>query len=64
VRRRNHTGKAIRNVVNIGIGGCDLGSDGVRGAAPLERNLPLKPIRADDDVLTSDVFTQAEARAV
>ncbi len=29
-----HTGKRIRNVINIGIGGSDLGpGDGVRGAA-------------------------------
>ena len=33
-----HTGKRIRNIVNIGIGGSDLGpGDGVRGAAPLQR---------------------------
>ena len=35
---RGHTGKPIRNVVNIGIGGSDLGSrNGLRGAAPLQR---------------------------
>ena len=35
---RGHTGKRIRNVVNIGIGGSDLGpDDGLRGAAPLQR---------------------------
>ncbi len=33
---RGHTGKRIRNIVNIGIGGSDLGpDDGLRGAAPL-----------------------------
>ena len=33
-----HTGKRIKNVVNIGIGGSDLGpGDGVRGAALLHR---------------------------
>ena len=35
---RGHTGKRIRNIVNIGIGGSDLGpDDGLRGAAPLRR---------------------------
>ena len=35
---RGHTGKPIRNIVNIGIGGSDLGpDDGLRGAAPLRR---------------------------
>ena len=36
-----HTGKRIRNIVNIGIGGSDLGpGDGLRGAAPLHRPRP------------------------
>ena len=35
---RGHTGRRIRNVVNIGIGGSDLGpGDGLRGAAALQR---------------------------
>ena len=35
---KGHTGKRIRNVVNIGIGGSDLGpGDGLRGAAALQR---------------------------
>ena len=41
-----HTGRRIRNVVNIGIGGSDLGpGDGLRGAAPLRHaraDLPLR----------------------
>ena len=41
-----HTGKPIRNVVNIGIGGSDLGpGDGVRGAAPLQQARPDVPLR-------------------
>ncbi len=43
---RGHTGKAIRNVVNVGIGGSDLGpGDGLRGASPLlasRHDLPLR----------------------
>ena len=35
---KGHTGKRIRNVVNIGIGGSDLGpGDGLRGAPALQR---------------------------
>ena len=35
---KGHTGKRIRNIVNIGIGGSDLGpGDGVRGAEALQR---------------------------
>ena len=41
-----HTGKRIRNVVNIGIGGSDLGpGDGLRSAAPLQRARPHVPLR-------------------
>ena len=36
-----HTGKRIRNVVNIGIGGSDLGpGDGLRGAARTTASAP------------------------
>ncbi len=45
-RWKGHTGRPIRNVVNIGIGGSDLGpGDGVRGAASLQPagyDLPLR----------------------
>ncbi len=35
---KGHTGRAIRNVINVGIGGSDLGpGDGVRGTARLQR---------------------------
>ena len=43
---KGHTGKPIRNVINVGIGGSDLGpGDGVRGAAPLQRSQPDVPLR-------------------
>ena len=38
---KGHTGKRIRNVINIGIGGSDLGpGDGLRGAQALQRSRP------------------------
>ena len=43
---KGHTGKRIRNVVNIGIGGSDLGpGDGLRGAAALQRPRHDVPLR-------------------
>ena len=45
---KGHTGKRIRNVVNIGIGGSDLGpGDGLRGAAALQRPRPDVPLRLE-----------------
>ena len=43
---KGYTGKRIRNVVNIGIGGSDLGpGDGLRGAPALQRSRPDFPVR-------------------
>ena len=45
---RGHTGKPIRNIVNIGIGGSDLGPrHGLRGAAALQRPEPHLPVRVE-----------------
>ena len=43
-----HTGKRIRNIVNIGIGGSDLGPvAGLRGAQTLQRPQPHPPVRLE-----------------
>ena len=45
---KGHTGKTITNVVNIGIGGSDLGpGDGLPGAAPLQPARPDVPLRLE-----------------
>jgi hypothetical protein len=43
-RWTGHTGKPIRTVVNIGIGGSDLGPHGLSRAAPLRRPASASPL--------------------
>ena len=65
---KGHTGKRIRNVVNIGIGGSDLGPrDGLRGAQVLQRpraDVPLRVQRRRHRLRRGDARSRCRRDAV